>query len=137
MGLLSDDAKPIYQDRPSTLRGEDLPSVMEDDRWLSKTGPGMLTSIDANHMIFPFQAHLDQAHIVLFLEWPQRQSRTEDGRCFDTDKHRKTRRLVFVRLVDQSKGPATEHLAFDQPQLRRRRPVWEEPPSPSHDVGHN
>ena len=48
---------------------------------------------------------------------------------------RKTKRLFVVRLVDQSKGPETEHLAFDQSQLRRRRPVWEEPPSPSHDVG--
>src|SRR5439155_18190748 len=69
--LLRDDAKPIYQDRPGALRGEDLSSVMEDDRRLSKTGPGMLTSSDANQVIFPFQAELDQAHIVLFLERSQ------------------------------------------------------------------
>ena len=49
----------------------------------------------------------------------------------------KPRRLFFVWLVEKSKGPGTEHLAFDKPQLRRRRPVWEEPPSPSHDVGHD
>ena len=48
---------------------------------------------------------------------------------------RKTRWLLFVRLVDKSKDLETEHLAFDKPQLRRRRPVWEEPPSPSHDEG--
>ena len=48
---------------------------------------------------------------------------------------RKTKRLLFVRLVGKSKGPETEHLAFDKPQLRLRRPVWEEPPSPSHDEG--
>src|SRR2546430_4687524 len=48
---------------------------------------------------------------------------------------RKTRWLLFVRLVGKSKGPETEHLAFDKPQLRLRRPVWEEPPSPSHDKG--
>jgi hypothetical protein len=48
--LLGDDAKPIYQDRPGALGGEDLPWVMEDDRWLAKTGPGMLTAIDANQV---------------------------------------------------------------------------------------
>ena len=63
----------------------------------------------------------------------------ETSKCPDSleSMFRKTRRLFFVRLVDQSKGPATEHLAAHKPQLRRRRPVWEEPPSPSHDVGHN
>src|SRR5258708_16912154 len=48
---------------------------------------------------------------------------------------RKTRWLFVVRLVGKSKGPETEHLAFDKPQLRLRCPVREEPPSPSHDEG--
>ena len=45
----------------------------------------------------------------------------------------KTRWLFFVRLVDKSKGSKTKRFAFDKPQLRRRRPVREEPSSPSHD----
>ena len=49
----------------------------------------MLAPIDSDHVIFPFQALLDQAHIVLLFEWPQRQNRAEDGRCFDTDEHRR------------------------------------------------
>ena len=49
----------------------------------------------------------------------------------------KPRGLFFVRLVDKSKGLGTEHLAAHKPQLRLSRPLWEEPPSPSHDVGHN
>ena len=48
---------------------------------------------------------------------------------------RKTRWLFVVRLVGKSKGPETEHLAFDKPQLRLRCPVREESPSPSHDEG--
>ena len=49
----------------------------------------------------------------------------------------KTRWLVFVRLVDKSQGRATEPLAAHKPQLRLLRPLWEEPPSSSHDVGHH
>jgi hypothetical protein len=33
--LLSDDAQPIYQDLACALGGEDLPPVMEDNRWLA------------------------------------------------------------------------------------------------------
>jgi hypothetical protein len=43
--------------------------------------------------------------------------------------------VIFVWLVGKSKGSETEHLAFDKPQLRLRRPVRKEPPSPSHDEG--
>jgi len=43
--------------------------------------------------------------------------------------------VTFVRLVNQSKGSGTDQLAFDEPQLRRRCPVGEEPPAPAHDVG--
>ncbi len=52
----------------------------------------------------------------------------------DCDIH-KTKRLFFGWLVDKSKGAKTERLAFDKPQLRRRRPVREKPPSPAHDEG--
>jgi hypothetical protein len=50
---------------------------------------------------------------------------------------RTTKRLFVVRLIDRSKGPGTEPLAAYKPQLRRSRPLWEEPLSPSHDVGHD
>jgi hypothetical protein len=46
-----------------------------------------------------------------------------------------TKPLVVGRLVDKSKGSKTKRFAFDKPQLRGRRPVWEEPPSPAHDEG--
>src|SRR6266496_4747643 len=61
----------------------------------------------------------------------------ETSKCPDSLESllRKTRRLFVVRLVDQSQGLGTEPLTFDKPQLRLLRPVWEEPPSPSHDVG--
>ena len=49
----------------------------------------MLTAIDTDQLLFSFQADLDQAHIVLFLEWPQSQHCPEDGRCFDTDEYRR------------------------------------------------
>src|SRR5438105_14192438 len=62
---------------------------MEDNGGLAKTGPGMLTSIDSDQVIFPFHADLDQAHVILFLEWPQGQDRAEDRCCFDTDEHRR------------------------------------------------
>ena len=48
---------------------------------------------------------------------------------------RQTKRLFVGRLVDKSKGSKTKRFAFDKPQLRRRRPVREKPPSPSHDEG--
>ena len=48
---------------------------------------------------------------------------------------RKTTRLLLVWPVDKSKGARTESCAFDKPQLRRRRPVREKPPSPAHDEG--
>ena len=48
---------------------------------------------------------------------------------------RKTTRLLLVWPVDKSKGAKTESRAFDKPQLRRRRPVREKPPSPAHDEG--
>jgi hypothetical protein len=48
---------------------------------------------------------------------------------------RKTTRLLLVWPVDKSKGAKTESCAFDKPQLRRRRPVREKPPSPAHDEG--
>src|SRR5262245_25132266 len=43
--------------------------------------------------------------------------------------------LLLVWLVDQREGARTERLALDQPQLRRGRPVREEPPAPPHDEG--
>jgi len=67
--LLSDDAKPINQDRPGTLGGEDLPSVMKNDRWFSKTRPRMLTSIYPRQVVLPFQALFDQAlSFIVFLD---------------------------------------------------------------------
>jgi hypothetical protein len=48
---------------------------------------------------------------------------------------RKTTRLLLVWSVDKRKGATTESCAFDEPQLRRRRPVREKPPSPAHDEG--
>jgi hypothetical protein len=48
---------------------------------------------------------------------------------------RQTKRLLVGRLVDKRKRSKTKRLAFDKPQLRRRRLVREEPPSPSHDEG--
>lgn len=51
---------------------------MEDNGGLAKTGPGMLTSSVADQMIFPLHADLDQAHVILFLEWPQGQDSAED-----------------------------------------------------------
>jgi hypothetical protein len=58
--LLGDDTKPIHEHLPRALGGEDLPSVMKDNRWLAKTRPGMLASSDADQVIFPFQADLDR-----------------------------------------------------------------------------
>ena len=48
---------------------------------------------------------------------------------------RQTKRLFVGRLVSKSKGSKTKRFAFDKPQLGRRRPVREKPPSPSHDEG--
>jgi hypothetical protein len=75
----------------------------------------------------------------MLLSTTQTGGRKQHERRGESENHRPkpAKLLFFVRLVDQSKGPATEHLAAHKPQLRRRRPVWEEPPSPSHDVGHN
>src|SRR6266568_8212020 len=39
-----DDSKPVYKYLTGTLRGEDLPPIMEDNGGLAKTGPRMLTS---------------------------------------------------------------------------------------------
>src|SRR5207302_7092957 len=50
--------------------GEDLPSIMKDNRRLAKTRPRMLTAIDANQVIFPLHTDLNQAHIVFFFQWP-------------------------------------------------------------------
>src|SRR6266496_6011418 len=88
-GLLRDHPQLIHEDLPCSLRGEDLPSIMEDNCGLAKTGPGMLASIDADQMIFSFQALLDQAHIVLLLEWSQRQDSAEDSSRFDANEHRR------------------------------------------------
>ncbi len=63
--LFSDDAKPIHQDLPRPFRRKNLASVMEDNCGLSKTRPGMLASCEADQVIFPLQALLDQAHVVL------------------------------------------------------------------------
>src|SRR2546422_988887 len=76
-----------YQDLACALGGEDLSSVMEDNRWLAVTGPGMLASREGDQVIFPFQALFHQAHVILFFEWPQRQDCAEDGCCFDTNEH--------------------------------------------------
>src|SRR6266581_7524346 len=62
---------------------------MKDNGRLAKTGPGMLTSIDANQMVFSLHTDLDQAHVVFLLEWPQGQYRAEDGCRFDTDEYRR------------------------------------------------
>src|SRR5437879_13177104 len=109
---------------------------MENHRWLTKTGPGMLTSIDTNQMIFPFHAELDQAHIVLFLEWSQSQHRAEDGRCFDTDEHcrmhtaghRLTRRSdhVEVHRVLIDLGEQSRSWNGDQKRPRRAAFPWDE-----------
>ena len=48
---------------------------------------------------------------------------------------RQTKRLFVGRLVSKSKGSKTKRFAFDKPQLGRRRPAREKPPSPSHDEG--
>jgi hypothetical protein len=48
---------------------------------------------------------------------------------------RQTKRLFVGRPVDKRKGAKTESCAFDKPQLRRRRPVGEEPSSPAHNEG--
>jgi hypothetical protein len=34
--LLGDDTKPINQDRPGTLGGENLPSIMKDNRGFAR-----------------------------------------------------------------------------------------------------
>ena len=60
----------------------------------------------------------------------RRRSSASSAACF-----RKTTRLLLVWPVDKSKGAKTESCAFDKPQLRRRRPVREKPPSPAHDEG--
>ena len=52
--LLRDNPQPIHEHLPRSLRGEDPPSIMEDNGRLAKTGPGMLSSSDANQVIFPF-----------------------------------------------------------------------------------
>ncbi len=60
----------------------------------------------------------------------RRRSSASSATCF-----RKTTRLLLVWPVDKRKGAKTESCAFDKPQLRRRRPVREKPPSPAHDEG--
>jgi hypothetical protein len=54
--LFRDDAKPIYQNPACSLGSKDLPSIMEDNGGLAKTGPGMLTSIDTDQMLFPWRS---------------------------------------------------------------------------------
>src|SRR5215208_3593152 len=60
----------------------------------------------------------------------RRRSSASSTACF-----RKTTRLLLFWPVDKSKGAKTESCAFDKPQLRRRRPFREKPPSPAHDEG--
>src|SRR5256885_10219139 len=86
-GLFRNNAQAIHKHLLRAFRGEDLPSIMKDNGRLAKTRPGMLTAIDTDQLLFSFQADLDQAHIVLFLEWPQSQDRAKDRCRFDTDEH--------------------------------------------------
>ena len=60
--------------------------------------------------------------------------RSQNSACSDTSTITTTW-LVFVRLVDKSKGPESEHLALDKPELGLRCPLWEKPPAPAHDEG--
>src|SRR5205823_7968914 len=78
---------------------ENLPPIMEDNGRLAKTRPAMLTAIDADQVIFPLHADLDQAHIVLLFEWPQGQDRAEDRGCFDTDEHRRMHPAGYRRSI--------------------------------------
>src|SRR5262249_55224492 len=71
--LLGNDAKPIDQDLPGALGGEDLPAVMADQRWLANTGPGMRASSLEDHTLFALQAVLDQAQVVRLLERAERE----------------------------------------------------------------
>ena len=66
--LLRDDTQSIHQHLTCSLRREDFPSIMEDDRRFARTGPGVLTARLKDEAIFRLQCHLDQAHVILFLE---------------------------------------------------------------------
>src|SRR5256885_11870888 len=62
---------------------------MKDDGGFARAWPAMLASGEADQVLFRLQGLLDEAHIILLLEWPQRQDRTEDGCRFDTHQHRR------------------------------------------------
>src|SRR5260370_42423288 len=62
---------------------------MKDNGRFAKTRPSMFTAVDADQWLFPFQADLDQAHIILLLEWSQSQDCTEDSSRFHANEHRR------------------------------------------------
>ena len=66
--LLGDDAQSIHQDLACSLGSKDFPSIMEDNRWFARTGPGVLATGLQDEAIFWLQGHLDQTHVILFLE---------------------------------------------------------------------
>src|SRR5437868_6314400 len=93
---------------------------MEDNGRLAKTGPGMLASIDADQVLFSFQADLDQAHVILFLEWPQGQDRTEDRCRFDTDEYCSMHTASY-RLTGGSDDIQVHRVLIDLGQQGRSR----------------
>ena len=85
--LLGDDAKPIHQHLPCTLRGKDFPAIMKDHRRFAKARPGVLTISLQHQAIFGLQHPFDQAHVVLLFEGTEREHSAHDGRGFDADEH--------------------------------------------------
>ncbi len=100
---------------------------MENNRRLAKTRPGMLTSSQADQLIFPFQAELDQAHVILLLERAERQNGSENRCGFDAHQDRRMHPLrhsnaircddlqferVLIDLGEQRRGRNGEHKRF-------------------------
>src|SRR2546425_11445912 len=64
--LLGDDAKPIDEHLPRSLRSEDFAPVVEDGGRFARAGPVVLAPGLQDQAIFRLKGHFDQSHVVFF-----------------------------------------------------------------------
>ncbi|GHO58477.1 hypothetical protein KSB_69520 [Ktedonobacter robiniae] len=67
----------------------------------------MLASSQADQGIFPFQAELDQAHVILLLECAKRQNSSENRGGFDAHEDRR------VDSLGHSYAIRRDHVQFE------------------------
>src|SRR5438132_7264914 len=91
---------------------------MEDNGWLAVTGPGMLASSQADQMLFRLQRLLDQAHIILLLEWAEGEDRSENRCRFDAHQHRRMHTAGY-RYPIGSDDVQVQRMLIDLGQQRR------------------